>query len=143
VNDIVSNAGISGPIDLLSLDIDGMDWWVWKALDVIQPQVIVCETHNPVPPDLAVTVPYDPKFAFDSPDYRGASLAAMVKLGRDKGYRLIGAHRFGFNAFFMREGVGEAWFPEVTAESCLRDPFTLKSRAERWPRVKDRPWHAV
>jgi hypothetical protein len=107
VNDQIAKSGASGPIDLLSLDIDGMDYWVWKAITVIEPQVVVCETHNPIPPDRALTVPYDPGFVFESENYRGASLAAMCKLGREKGYRLVGTHRFGFNAFFMRNGVGE------------------------------------
>jgi len=119
VNDQISQSGARGPIDLLSLDIDGMDYWVWKAISVIEPQVVVCETHNPIPPDRALTVPYDPGFVFESPDYRGASLAAMCKLGREKGYRLIGSHRFGFNAFFIKDGVGEEFFPEVDVASCV------------------------
>ena len=114
-----------------------MDYWIWKAITVIQPQVVVCETHNPVPPDRALTVPYTPGFIFELEDYRGASLAAMCKLGREKGYRLVGTHRFGFNAFFIRDGVGEAFFPEVDAASCLQDPFSERVRKERWPQVKE------
>jgi len=117
VNHLIEGAGVRGPIDLLSLDIDGMDYWVWKAITVIEPQVVVCETHNPIPPDRALTVPYDPQFISPSPDYRGASLAAMCKLAQEKGYRLIGTHRFGFNAFFIKNGVGEEFFPEVQPES--------------------------
>jgi hypothetical protein len=113
VNDLILQSGVRGPIDLLSLDIDGMDYWVWKALTVIEPRVVVCETHNPIPPDRALTVPYDPGFVSKTVDYQSASLAAMCKLGREKGYRLVGAHRFGFDAFFIRNEVGEAFFPEV------------------------------
>jgi hypothetical protein len=142
VNDLILQSGASGPIDLLSLDIDGVDYWVWKAITVIEPQVVVCETANLIAPDRALTVPYDPKFVATS-DYRGASLAAMCKLGREKGYRLVGAHRFGFNAFFIRNGVGEALFPEVDAASCVQDPFSAHARKERWPRIKDHPWQEV
>jgi hypothetical protein len=143
VNDQIAESGASGPIDLLSLDIDGMDYWIWKAITVIQPQVVVCETHNPVPPDRALTVPYTPGFIFELEDYRGASLAAMCKLGREKGYRLVGTHRFGFNAFFIRDGVGEAFFPEVEVASCLQDPFSERARKERWPQVKELNWQEV
>lgn len=143
VNDQIAESGASGPIDLLSLDIDGMDYWVWKAITVIQPQVVVCETHNVIPLDMALTVPYDPSFTSDSENYRGASLAAMSKLGREKGYRLVGTHRFGFNAFFIRDGVGEAFFPEVDVASCLRDPFSELARKERWPQVKELSWQEV
>ena len=143
VNDQIAESGASGPIDLLSLDIDGMDYWVWKAITVIQPQVVVCETLNPVPVDRAVTVPYTPGFVSESENYRGASLAAMVKLGREKGYRLVGTHRFGFNAFFIRDGVGKPFFPEVDVASCLQDPFSELARKKRWPQVKELNWQEV
>ena len=120
-----------------------MDYWVWKALDVVQPQVVVCEVHNPIPSDCALTVPHDPGFIADSADYRGASLAAMCKLGREKGYRLVGTHRFGFNAFFVRSGVGEEFLPEVDVASCLQDPYRAQARRERWPQVKGRKWEEV
>jgi len=143
VNQLIGDAGASGQIDLLSLDIDGMDYWVWKALSVIRPRVVVCETHTPIPPELALTVPYDPKFVCESEHFRGASLAAMCKLGREKGYRLVGTHRYGFNAFFVQNGLGEALLPEVTAASCVNDPFSVASRAKNWPNIKDLPWQAV
>lgn len=143
INDLIRQSGISGTIDLLSLDIDGMDYWVWKALTVIEPRVVVCEIHNLVPPDKALTVPYDPAFVFESADYRGASLAAMCKLGREKGYRLIGTHRFGFNAFFLKNGIGDELFPEVEPAACLNDSFSKHAREKRWPRVQGKAWQEV
>jgi hypothetical protein len=143
VNNQIEKSGVSGPIDLLSLDIDGMDYWVWKTITVIDPQVVVCETHNPIPPDKALTVPYDPGFVHESEDYRGASLAAMCKLGREKGYRLVGTHRFGFNAFFIKNGVGEEFFPEVDPASCVNDPFSELAQKERWPKAKQFKWQEV
>jgi hypothetical protein len=143
VNELIAASGAKGPIDLLSLDIDGMDYWVWKAISVVQPQVVVCETHNLIPPDRALTVPYDAKFAFESEDYRGASLAAMCKLGREKGYRLVGTHRYGFNAFFVKNGVGEEYFPEVDPATCQQDPLSHRTREEAWPRIKQLHWQEV
>jgi len=143
VNDLIAKSGASGPIDLLSLDIDGMDYWVWEAINVIDPQVVVCETHNPIPPDLALTVPYDPNFVFESEIFRGASLAAMNKLGRKKGYRLVGTHRYGFNAFFIKDSIGEEFFPEVDVASCVQDPYSKLARKERWPKAKDCNWQEV
>jgi len=143
VNDQIAKSGATGPVDLLSLDIDGIDYWVWKAITVIEPQVVVCETHNPIPPDKALTVPYDPEFIFESENYRGASLAAMCKLGREKGYRLVGTHRFGFNAFFIKNGVREEFFPEVDVTACVQDPYSKLARKERWPQAKDRNWQEV
>ena len=143
VNDVIEKSGVSGPIDLLSLDLDGMDYWVWKAISVIEPQVVVCETHNAIPPDKALTVPYDPKFVFASEDFRGASLAAMCKLGRDKGYRLVGTHRFGFNAFFVKNTVGKEFFPEVDPASCVNDPYSELARKEKWPKARGFKWEEV
>ncbi len=143
VNALIAESGVSGPVDLLSLDIDGMDYWVWKAISVIDPQVVVCEISNLIPADRALTVPYDAEFVCQDEEYRSVSLAAMVKLGREKGYRMVGTHRFGFNAFFVKKGVGEDFFPEVEPASCLQDPFTQLARKERWPKVKDRKWQEV
>lgn len=143
VNDRIAQAGVSGPIDLLSLDMDGMDYWIWKAISIVQPRVVICETHNLIPPDKALTVPYDPSFTYESEDFRGASLAAMCSLARERGYRLIGTHRFGFNAFFMKNGVGKEYFPEVDPAACLNDPVTTRLRAEGWPRVEKMAWVEV
>jgi hypothetical protein len=105
--------------------------------------VVVCETHNPIPPDKALTVPYDPKFVSASENYRGASLAAMCKLGGEKGYRLVGTHRFGFNAFFVKNGVGEEFFSEADPASCVDDPFSELARKERWPKAREFNWQEV
>ena len=142
VNELLLSAGVSGPVDLLSLDLDGMDYWVWKAIAVIEPTVVVCETHNVVPAGRAVTVPYDPAFIATSENYRGASLEAMCRLGREKGYRLVGTHRFGFNAFFVKDGVGEQWFPAVAVSDCQGDPFSRKRRTD-WEHVGSMPWHEI
>jgi hypothetical protein len=143
VNELLKKSGAIGPIDLLSLDIDGMDYWVWNAITAIDPQVVICETHNLIPPDTALTVPYDPKFVFETEEHRGASLAAMCKLGRRKGYRLVGAHRFGFNAFFLKDGVGEEFLPEIDPVLCQSDPYSIRLREELWPRVRQLRWQEV
>ena len=142
VNEHLTAARVTGPVDLLSLDLDGMDYWVWQAITAIDPRVVVCETHNLIPIGHAVTVPYDPKFVCNSENYRGASLEAMCRLGNDKGYRLVGTHRFGFNAFFIKDGVGNDFFPEVAASSCLSDSFSEKRRHD-WAEVASMPWHDV
>jgi len=143
VNEILRDAGVSGDIDLLSLDIDGMDYWIWKAIDFINPRVVVCETQCAIGPDKALTAPYDPKFTIKTPDHFGASLAAMTKLASEKGYRLVGTHRYGFNAFFVRDGIAEGLLPAVSVASCLEHPVAQNAREEKWPKVKDLPWVKV
>lgn len=129
VNELLATHGFEGEIDLLSLDLDGVDYWVWRALDCVEPRVVVAEYNWTWGPDASVTVPYDAQFVRatewtpqgDSMHF-GASLAALTKLAREKGYRLVGCERWGFNAFFVRDDVGEELFPEVSAARCFETP---------------------
>lgn len=148
VNELLKNAGASGEVDLFSLDIDGNDYWVWQAIEEIRPRLCVFETHDIIPSHLSLTIPYDPEFSYASKpvherDHRGVSLLAMTKLARAKGYRLIGAHRHGFNAFFLRNDLGAELFPEVSVERVHDNPWTRRGRAERWPLVSNLPWVEV
>ena len=130
VDALVSSHGSVGPIDLLSLDIDGNDYWVWKALDCIQPRVVVLEFNGSCGPERSIAMSYDPDYRLDlaMPPYRcGASLAAFVKLGRARGYRLVGIQSLGFNAFFVREGIGEDLLPEVSPRECYRRTPRLRN----------------
>ena len=108
VNDLIASHGLAGDIDLLSIDIDGIDYWVWEQLTACRPRVVIVEYNPFLGADRAVTVPYDPAFnrhRFDVPRsaYYGASLPALVKLGTRKGYRLVLVEPRGVNAFFVRE----------------------------------------
>src|SRR4051812_23691958 len=92
VNDLIRREGFAGDVDLLSLDLDGIDYWVWQSIDCIRPRVVIAEYNGLWSAAHAVTIPNDPHFQMDFsrvPFYHGASLAALVKLGREKGYRLV------------------------------------------------------
>jgi hypothetical protein len=148
VNDLLLEAGCDGEVDLFSLDVDGNDYWIWQAIEVIKPRLFVCETHNIVPDDESLTIAYQPDFSSSKQpshyqDYRSVSLAAMVKLCKTKGYRLIGAHRHGFNAFFLREEEGREFFPEVSITEVHDNYWTKLGQQKRWPLVKDMNWTRV
>jgi hypothetical protein len=106
INELLLRNGVKGEIGLLSVDIDGNDYWVWEAIDCISPCITVVEYNARFGPDDAVTIPYDAKFvrsaAHPSMLYFGASLAALVKLGTRKGYAFVGCNSAGNNAFFVR-----------------------------------------
>jgi hypothetical protein len=130
INNLLAAHGFgpdSDPIDLLSLDLDGIDYWVWESLS-IRPRVVVAECATAFGPDRALTIPYRPDYRGEAGS-SGASLAAFVKLGRRKGYRLVGCQRYGFNAFFLRDGVGTNLFPEVDPATCLTHPHAIAQRA--------------
>jgi hypothetical protein len=144
VNELIEANGFDGPIDLLSLDLDGMDYWIWEAIEVVQPRVVIAEIQCIWGADRAVTVPYSENFQTQLTShfgvYSGASLPAFVKLARRKGYRLVGVQRLGFNAVFIQSGVGEDLFPEVTIESCVNRPFVSWAKREFLPTVANLEW---
>lgn len=137
INQLVEKAGLEGEIGLLSVDIDGNDYWVWDALEVVQPQVVVIETHVEFGMR-NIVVPYDKEYVYPGkhPVYHGASPVAMVNLARKKGYRLVGANELGFNFIFVKNGLAEEALPEVSVESVLTH-FSLEDCYKRFDEVKD------
>lgn len=103
---LIASHGIAGEIGLLSIDIDGNDYWVWQRIAGVNPVIVVVEYNSLFGPDRAVSVPYDPSFqrtrAHPSNLYWGASLGALCHLARNKGYACVGSNRAGNNAFFVR-----------------------------------------
>lgn len=112
INALIGDAGFSGDIGLLSIDIDGNDYWVWQAIDVVSPAIVVCEYNAVLGDRHALTVPYKADFrraeAHHSRLYFGASLPALIALGRDKGYAFVGTTSTGCNAFFVRADLAAA-----------------------------------
>jgi len=104
---LIADAGLTGEIGLLSIDIDGNDYWVWKAIENVRPQIVIVE-YNAVFGDLHdLVIPYDAAFVRTKGHYSnlywGASIGAFARLGHEKGYTLIGSNRAGSNAFFVRD----------------------------------------
>lgn len=106
INGILRQAGFEGDIGLLSIDIDGNDYWVWQAIDAISPRIVICEYNSLFGDRHAVTVPYEEGFsrtrAHHSNLYFGASLPALCRLADAKGYAFAGSNGAGSNAFFVR-----------------------------------------
>lgn len=131
INKLLSDNGMTGEVDLLSIDIDGNDYWVWKAVNVINPRVVVAEYNasfglNPI------TVKYDPNFHYskngrENPLYFGSALPASAKLAKEKGYILIGCDSNGHDAFFVRKDAVGGKFAELTPEEAFYPmPYLLK-----------------
>ncbi len=118
VNKLFLDAGFSGEIGILSIDIDGVDYWVWDAISCIQPLVVVCEYNSLFGSDATVTVPYDPAFARGEKHYSnlyaGASLGAFAHLARQRDMRFLGCNSAGNNAYFVHESLNiDLPFPTV------------------------------
>jgi len=145
INELIGQGGLQGEIDLLSIDIDNNDYWVWKAIDVVQPRVVVIEYNATLRPPLSLVVPYDPIQTWDGSNYFGASLEALVRLGRTKGYRLVGCNFAGANAFFVREDLTKDLFLDPpTAEEHYEPPrYYLGQLFKAGHRAQPGPYLAV
>lgn len=137
VNAILAENGVTGEIGFLSIDIDGFDYWVWDALEVIQPQVVCIETHNEFGME-NIVVPYDANYVYPGkhPLYHGASPIAMTNLAKKKGYRLVGANELGFNFIFVKNGLADKEIPEVTVASVLSHPSVMEGH-KGFDEIKD------
>jgi hypothetical protein len=97
---------VPSEFDLLSIDIDGHDYWVWNAIQSYRPHVVIVEYNIFFLPDMARTIAYDSTYRWDHENYvkyHGASLAAFKRLARQKGYALVYTEPFYPNAIFVRE----------------------------------------
>jgi len=127
-------------LDLLSIDIDGNDFWVWQALEHYRPRVVVIEYNVFFGTQVSKTMPYDPEHCWDRTMFHGASLAALRKLGRRKGYSLVHTDSYAPNAFFVLNS-------ELPAD-CIDRPIE-EIAAWGWdpeaePEVPaDRSWHVI
>jgi hypothetical protein len=105
INSLIAEASFSGDVGLLSIDLDGMDYWIWQAITCISPRIVACEFQSLFGPHEALAVPYSPDFnrhmAHFSGVYWGASLSAFCDLAQKKGYSFVGCSA-GLNAFFIR-----------------------------------------
>lgn len=107
INDLIGDAGFNGDIGILSVDIDGNDYWVWEKINVVNPVIVVAEWNSVFGAKHAVSIPYAREFdratAHYSCLYWGASMRAFEELGASKGYALVGSNRLGNNIFFVRK----------------------------------------
>jgi hypothetical protein len=137
VNELIANAGFGGDIGLLSIDLDGNDYWVWEAIDVIRPIICICE-YNAVFGDMfPICIPYQARFdraiAHHSYLYFGASILALQSLAIRKGYRFVGTTSAGNDAFFVREDYARQ-FVEKSLQSIRALPSFFRESRDRFGR---------
>lgn len=119
-------------IGLLSIDIDGNDYWVWKAISSIDPSIVIIEYNSIFGSSKKYTVPYNKNFernkAHYSNLYYGASLPALVKLGKEKGYALVTCNSAGNNAFFVKENLLNEKVKELSIKEAFQERKFRESR---------------
>ena len=128
IQSLIAN-NIGTDIDLLSIDLDGNDYWIWDAIKNTQPKIVVCEYNSLWGSVDAVTIPYQSDFnRYDqhySGLYYGASIQALVALGSSKGYTLVGGNSAGNNLFFIRNDLAGKF-----EKTCAKDAYKVNKFRE-------------
>lgn len=131
INELIRQNGFHGDIGILSVDIDGNDYWVWEAVEAVTPKVVICEYNSVFGAEKKVTILYDENFvrsqAHHSNLYCGASLASLIALGQSKGYICIGSNSAGNNAFFVHRSL-EPFFESLSSEEAYVESRFRESR---------------
>ena len=114
-------------IGILSIDIDGNDYWIWKSISIVDPEIVIIEFNSHFGYKFAITVPYSPNFnrekAHHSRQYWGASLRALDILAKSKGYQLVGCCRGGNNAYFVKSSKLGSVKPLSVEEAYVKAQF--------------------
>ena len=125
VNKLLHEAGAPHDSDLLVIDIDGNDYWVWQAMlkNLLRSPRVVQIEYNALAP-AQWEMPYDPEHVWDGSDWFGASLSSLIQLGGDNDYICVGCDSEGANAFFLRQDVATGLF--------WRSGIVAHPRSPRW-----------
>lgn len=116
----------AGDLGLLSIDVDGVDYYLWEALEVVSPRVVIIEYQSNFGPEKKIATPYAADFDRTRHHFSnlcaGASLAALVDLGAQKGYAFVGTTGQHNAAFVKEEWAGRLPRPTV-AEAYVETAF--------------------
>lgn len=130
IESLLTGLKVPAEFDLLSIDIDGNDYWVWKAIQCFRPRVVVIEYNSMFPPDCLWVRRYAPDACWQGGSYFGASLKSLELLGREKGYSLVGCSFAGTNAFFVRSDLCAGQFLEPYSAENHYEPSRYFLRTE-------------
>ncbi|MBT1062886.1 hypothetical protein KJY73_04830 [Bowmanella sp. Y26] len=129
INELLTENGFGGDIGILSIDIDGNDYWVWEEISCVNPVIVITEWNSVFGAEKCISIPYDAEFnrstAHHSNLFYGASISALSFLAEKKGYSLVGSNSAGNNLFFVRNdrlnGLKEVSIEEAYIESKIRE----------------------
>jgi len=120
----------AGGLDLLSLDIDGNDYHILKAIKSLDARLVILEYNSKYRPPVKWVMEHNPKHSYVFSDYYGASLKSLEILLIEKGYKLVGCNLSGVNAFFVREDLVEKHFlDDCSAENHYEPERVVLSHA--------------
>jgi hypothetical protein len=128
VERVFGEADVPTDLDLVSIDIDGNDYWVWRAIERYRPQVVIVEYNPYYEPPQRWVMTFNPSHVWDGSTYYGASLESLAALAKLKGYELICCDRNGNNAFFVEQSLYARFGLPTNAAQALYRPAMYKVR---------------
>lgn len=144
---LFEEAGVPKDLDLLVIDIDSNDYYVWRAIRDFEPKVVMIETNRHFAPPQEMVIDYHPMNYWDGTYYIGASLQSMYELAKKKGYELVYQMKMGPNTFwvkkeyFPRFGIDDnspeaMYTPYPPVPEAKRAQFTWGRDGVPWPETK-------
>jgi hypothetical protein len=131
INDLLAKSCFDEDLGILSIDIDGNDYFILEAINTVRPRILICE-YNAVLGARKISIPYDQDFFRTRKHYSnlywGASLSAITFLANRKGYSLVGTNSSGCNAFFVRDDLLNEKVKVLTAEQAFSSSTIRQSR---------------
>ncbi len=119
VNELLANSGFGPDLAILSVDLDGVDYWVTEAIRGFNPRILIHEYNAVFGGERKISVPYDPAFQRGEKHfshlYWGASLGALTHLAEKRGYTLVGTNSACCNAFYVRNDLLNDQLEALTA----------------------------
>jgi hypothetical protein len=122
IDGLIAASGLGTEIDLLSIDLDGNDYYIWEAINTVSARLVVLEYNGKFIPPHDWCMAYDTSHMWGGTDLMGCSLAALARLGEAKGYQLVGCNITGSNAFFVRRDLAGDKFAQPATAGHLFQP---------------------
>lgn len=134
INDLLATSGFDEDLGILSIDVDGNDYFIYEAINFFKPCILICEYNSVFGATRKISVPYEPGFIRTNKHYSnlywGASLPAMTHLANKKGYSLIGTNTACCNAFYVRNDLLNNNVEVLSVEQAYSPSHYRESRNE-------------
>ena len=134
ITEILEISNFEEDLGILSIDLDGNDYFILEAINNFKPRILICEYNSVFGATRKITIPYQSDFyrnnAHFSNLYWGASLPALTHLANKKGYSLVGVNTAGNNAFYVRNDVLNDNVEVLSVESAFSPSKYRESRDE-------------
>lgn len=135
INELLAKSGFDEDLGILSIDLDGNDYFILEAITILKPRILICEYNSVFGATRKISIPYELDFIRTRKHYSnlywGASLPAMTHIANKKGYSLVGTNTAGCNAFYVRNDLLNSNVEVLSAEQAYSPSHYRESRDEQ------------